>query len=108
MMQQLLVYFKIHSVSDLAWLALGIFAQLMFTFRFVIQWLVSEKQKRSVVPTAFWWFSLAGGVLLLAYGIQRGEPIIILGQALGLVVYIRNLMLVHQGKKTDLPTESKE
>lgn len=104
-MSDLLAYFKIHSTSDLVWLGLGVIAQLMFSLRFIIQWLVSEKAKRSVMPTAFWWFSLIGGLMLLAYGVHRGEPIIILGQGLGIIVYIRNLMLVHQGRKTDLPTE---
>ncbi|KAA3519371.1 lipid A biosynthesis protein [Agrobacterium vitis] len=106
-MNDLLAYFKIHDTNDLIWLALGVIAQLMFSLRFIIQWLVSEKQKRSVIPAAFWWFSVIGGIMLLAYGIHRGEPIIMLGQGLGIIVYIRNLMLLHQGRKTDLPSESK-
>ncbi|ACM36275.1 MULTISPECIES: lipid-A-disaccharide synthase N-terminal domain-containing protein [Rhizobium/Agrobacterium group] len=106
-MNDLLAYFKIHDTADLIWLGLGVLAQLMFSLRFIIQWLVSEKQKRSVIPAAFWWFSVIGGIMLLAYGIHRGEPIIMLGQGLGIIVYIRNLMLLHQGRKTDLPSESK-
>ncbi|MBB4007645.1 lipid-A-disaccharide synthase N-terminal domain-containing protein [Allorhizobium taibaishanense] len=106
-MNDLLAYFKIHDTADLIWLGLGVVAQLMFSLRFIIQWLVSEKQKRSVIPAAFWWFSVIGGIMLLAYGIHRGEPIIMLGQGLGIVVYIRNLMLLHQGRKTDLPSETK-
>ena len=106
-MNDLLAYFKIHDTADLIWLGLGVVAQLMFSLRFIIQWLVSEKQKRSVIPAAFWWFSVIGGIMLLAYGIPRGEPIIMLGQGLGIVVYIRNLMLLHQGRKTDLPSETK-
>ncbi|NBB50151.1 lipid A biosynthesis protein [Rhizobium sp. CRIBSB] len=105
-MNDLLAYFKIESMADLLWLGLGLVAQLMFSLRFIIQWFVSEKEKRSVIPTAFWWFSLVGGTLLLTYGIHRGEPVIILGQALGIVVYARNLMLLHQGRRTDLPVQA--
>ncbi|MBB4954219.1 lipid-A-disaccharide synthase-like uncharacterized protein [Agrobacterium vitis] len=105
-MNDILAYLNINSFGDFMWLALGLVAQLMFSLRFIIQWLVSEKEKRSVIPAAFWWFSVIGGIMLLAYGIHRGEPVIILGQALGIVVYIRNLMLLHQGRKTDLPSES--
>jgi len=105
-MNELLAYFKIDSMTDLLWLGLGLVAQLMFSLRFIIQWLVSEKEKKSVIPTAFWWFSLFGGTMLLAYGIHRGEPVIILGQALGIVVYARNLMLVHHGRRSDLPVQA--
>lgn len=100
-MSDLLAYFKINSTTDLAWLLIGVFAQLMFSLRFIIQWLSSERERRSVVPTAFWWFSLFGGVTLLAYGLHRGEPVIILGQLFGIIIYIRNLMMIHQAKKAD-------
>ncbi len=96
MMQQLLDYFRIESTADLIWLMVGLFAQLMFSMRFIIQWISSERQKKSVVPTAFWWFSLFGGILLLAYGIRRGEPVIILGQSLGIFIYLRNLWFIHR------------
>lgn len=105
-MNELLAYFKITSTTDLIWLALGLIAQLIFSLRFIIQWLVSEKEKRSVIPTAFWWISIVGSVMLLAYGIHRRDPIIILGQALGMVVYGRNLMLLYQGQKTDMPPKA--
>lgn len=105
-MSELLAYFKIDSLTDLLWLGLGLVAQLMFSLRFIIQWLASEKEKRSVIPTAFWWFSLFGGVLLLAYGIHRGEPVIILGQSLGIVVYARNLMLLHHDRRADLAVQA--
>ena len=95
MMEALLRWMDVHSTLDLIWLSVGLVAQLMFSARFLVQWITSERQKKSVVPTAFWWFSLVGGALLLAYGIQRGEPVIILGQAFGLVVYARNLWLIH-------------
>ncbi len=76
------------------WLAFGIVAQLLFTARFVIQWLASEKAGKSVMPLAFWFFSMAGGLMTLVYGFVRREPVIIIGQSFGLVVYIRNLMLI--------------
>lgn len=76
------------------WILLGFLAQGMFTMRFVVQWLASERAKRSVVPVAFWFFSLGGGALLLIYAIQRQDPVFIAGQGLGLFIYIRNLWLI--------------
>jgi lipid-A-disaccharide synthase-like uncharacterized protein len=77
-----------------AWILLGFVAQAMFTMRFVVQWIASERAKRSVVPVAFWFFSLGGGTLLLVYAIQRQDPVFIAGQGLGLIIYIRNLWLI--------------
>lgn len=77
-----------------AWVLLGFVAQGMFTMRFVVQWIASERAKRSVVPIAFWFFSLGGGFLLLIYAIQRQDPVFIAGQGLGLIIYIRNLWLI--------------
>lgn len=95
MMQWLLDYFRIDNTYDLVWLGIGMVAQLMFSMRFIIQWITSERHRKSVVPTAFWWFSLFGGLLLLAYGIQRGEPVILLGQSIGIVIYLRNLWFIY-------------
>lgn len=81
------------------WIVLGFVAQACFTMRFVVQWLASEKARRSVMPVAFWFFSLGGGTLLLIYAIQRKDPVFIAGQALGLVVYIRNLWLIASERK---------
>jgi lipid-A-disaccharide synthase-like uncharacterized protein len=80
------------------WLIFGVAAQLLFTARFVVQWLVSEKLGKSVVPVAFWFLSMGGGLMLLVYGIVRREPIIILGQGLAVFIYLRNLMLIFRGK----------
>ncbi len=77
-----------------AWVLLGFLAQGMFTMRFVVQWIASERAKRSVVPIAFWFFSLGGGFLLFIYAISRRDPVFIAGQGLGLFVYIRNLWLI--------------
>ena len=76
------------------WLGIGFLGQALFSMRFLIQWLASERVRQSVIPQAFWWFSLAGGVTLLAYALWRGDPVFVLGQSLGLVVYVRNLMLI--------------
>ena len=81
------------------WLALGLLGQVMFSARFLIQWVASERRKASIVPTAFWWFSIGGGLCLLAYAIHRADPVFILGQSAGLVVYPRNLMLLRRQKK---------
>lgn len=76
------------------WLAFGLIAQLLFTARFLVQWISSERAGKSVVPMAFWFFSMGGGAMTLVYGIAKREPIIILGQALATVIYIRNIMLI--------------
>jgi lipid-A-disaccharide synthase-like uncharacterized protein len=76
------------------WLAFGLIAQLLFTARFLVQWISSERAGQSVVPMAFWFFSMGGGVMTLIYGIAKREPIIILGQALATIIYIRNIMLI--------------
>lgn len=76
------------------WVLLGIAAQAMFTLRFVVQWVASERAGHSVVPLAFWLFSIGGGVLLLAYALYRRDPVFIAGQAFGVLVYVRNLQFV--------------
>jgi lipid-A-disaccharide synthase-like uncharacterized protein len=81
------------------WFIIGFLGQGLFTARFVIQWLVSEQNQKSVVPEVFWWLSLLGGIALLSYAISRHDPVIILGQLMGLVVYLRNLMLTSRQKK---------
>lgn len=77
------------------WIGIGLLGQLLFTSRFLVQWIVSEQRRESVIPVAFWWFSLAGGVTLLSYAVWRQDPVFILGQATGLIVYARNLALIH-------------
>jgi|GEM_PF-358231 len=80
------------------WVKIGFLGQAAFTARFLVQWIASEKKKASVVPVAFWWLSIVGGVILLSYAIHRRDPVIIVGQATGLVVYVRNLMLVQRAR----------
>ena len=76
------------------WILVGLLGQLFFTSRFLVQWIASERAGRSIVPQVFWLFSLAGGVLLLVYALWRRDPVFIAGQSAGLVVYLRNLMLI--------------
>jgi lipid-A-disaccharide synthase-like uncharacterized protein len=86
------------------WLAFGLGAQLMFAARFLVQWIASERAGRSVVPMAFWFFSVAGGLLTLVYGIVKREPIIIIGQLLSNVIYVRNIMLIWKTKASGSQT----
>lgn len=85
--------------AQTVWIGIGFLGQALFSARFIIQWLASERLGRSVVPLAFWWFSLAGGATLLSYALWRGDPVFVLGQGLGLVVYLRNLMLIRQHRR---------
>lgn len=89
-----------HMLSHMSiWVKIGFLGQAVFTARFVVQWVASEKKRDSVMPVAFWWLSLSGGLILLSYAIHRKDPVIILGQAMGLVVYVRNLMLVAKAQR---------
>jgi lipid-A-disaccharide synthase-like uncharacterized protein len=85
------------------WLAVGFAGQLLFTSRFLVQWIASERRRQSIVPTAFWWLSLGGSALLLAYAIWRRDPVFILGQAFGFLVYTRNLILIARHHPAVLP-----
>ncbi|MCM8765661.1 MAG: lipid-A-disaccharide synthase N-terminal domain-containing protein [Candidatus Omnitrophica bacterium] len=78
------------------WLILGFVAQFCFFLRFFVQWMVSERKGKSVIPLAFWYLSLLGGALLLIYSLYRKDPVFILGQAMGLVIYTRNLILIRR------------
>lgn len=82
------------------WLIVGFTGQGLFTARFLVQWLASERERQVVVPSAFWWLSMLGGSALLSYAIARRDPVIILGQSMGLFVYARNLMLGTKKKET--------
>jgi lipid-A-disaccharide synthase-like uncharacterized protein len=76
------------------WLAFGLIAQLAFAARFLVQWIASERAGKSVVPLAFWFFSIGGGLLTLIYGLVKREPVIIIGQLASNIIYVRNLMLI--------------
>ena len=76
------------------WIAIGLAGQLLFSMRWLVQWVQSERRGRSITPRAFWYFSVAGGVTLLAYALHRRDPVFILGQGAGLFIYLRNLYLI--------------
>ena len=84
---------------DKTWLVVGLIGQGLFSARFFVQWLQSEKLKKSVIPAAFWYFSMAGGVTLLAYAIHRRDPVFIIGQGTGLFIYFRNLQFVWRDRR---------
>ncbi len=85
---------------DAVWILIGFFGQFFFMMRFVVQWLASEKAKKSVIPDLFWFFSIGGGAVLLIYALYRGDPVFIMGQALGLFIYFRNLYFVLRDRKS--------
>lgn len=87
------------TTTELFWLGIGFAAQAMFMMRFVIQWLASEKARRSVVPDAFWYWSLAGGFMLFVYAVYRMDPVFMLGQLSGLFIYARNLHFIRQNRR---------
>jgi lipid-A-disaccharide synthase-like uncharacterized protein len=80
--------------EDLLWLLVGFGGQALFMGRFVIQWFVSEREHRSVIPVSFWYFSILGALVLLVYAVHRRDPVFIAGQSLGVLIYLRNLHLI--------------
>ncbi len=84
---------------EIIWISIGFLGQAMFSMRFIIQWIVSERARESVVPLAFWYFSLLGGMTLLSYAIWRQDPVIIVGQLTGLFIYARNLKLIYKKRR---------
>lgn len=85
--------------GEFSWVVVGLFGQAMFSMRFLLQWISSERAHKSVMPVAFWYFSMAGGIILLSYAIYRRDPVFIIGQATGLLIYLRNLWLIHAEKR---------
>ncbi len=81
------------------WIGIGFFGQALFFGRWVVQWITSEKKAESQVPVSFWYMSLIGGLITLAYAIYRKDPVFIAGQGVGSVVYVRNLMLIRRGSQ---------
>ncbi|NBC96676.1 MAG: lipid A biosynthesis protein [Deinococcus-Thermus bacterium] len=95
----LLGWLGAQSWAEFWWVVAGLGGQLLFTARFLVQWLASERVGRSVVPLAFWYLSVAGGVILFAYAIYRRDPVFILGQSMGVFIYLRNLFLIHAERR---------
>jgi lipid-A-disaccharide synthase-like uncharacterized protein len=81
------------------WLCAGLTGQFLFSCRFVVQWLSSEMSGKSIVPIAFWYFSIAGSLILLSYAIHQADPVFIIGQSTGFIIYLRNLMLIHNERR---------
>jgi len=87
--------------TDTIWIATGFLGQGLFFGRWIVQWLASERSASSKVPISFWYLSLVGGLITLAYAIYRKDPVFIAGQSIGAVVYVRNLMLIYRPKQTN-------
>lgn len=98
-MQTLASWLGAHSRTELIWILTGLGGQFLFMMRFLVQWIVSEKAHRSVIPVAFWWLSIGGAAILLAYALWRRDPVFILGQSLGFLIYARNLWLIHAERR---------
>jgi len=101
-------YFNGMNSVDVIWLAIGLLGQTMFMMRFVVQWIHSERHQKSVIPVSFWYLSLVGGITVLAYGLHKAEPVIILGQLPGTFVYARNLVLIYREKRDVLAEVTEE
>jgi lipid-A-disaccharide synthase-like uncharacterized protein len=86
-------------MSGSAWLVVGFLGQLLFSMRFIIQWLATEQARKSIVPELFWYFSLAGGCTLLSYAIYKQDPVFITGQAAGLLIYLRNIYFIWRERR---------
>lgn len=99
--------FKITSWTSLVWVLVGLGGQIAFSGRILVQWIISEKRQASVVPVAFWWMSLGGGAALFAYFAWRQDAIAMLGQAPGVVIYLRNLRLIYR-KKSQMGEDTPE
>ena len=87
--------------EDLIWLIVGFGGQALFSMRFLIQWLSSERSGRSVVPVVFWHFSLWGGLTLFVYAVHKQDPVFMLGQGVGILIYLRNIWLIRRAPKPD-------
>ena len=90
-MQNILPWLEAHLN---AWVLIGLFCQCLFMMRFVYQWIASEKARKSVMPEAFWYFSLGGGLIVFAYAIHKQDIVFILGQGLGVFIYLRNIWFI--------------
>lgn len=82
------------------WTLIGLFGQGLFMMRFVVQWIASERAKQSVVPEIFWYFSLAGGLIVFIYAVHREDLVFILGQGLGVFIYLRNIYFIYKRKRS--------
>jgi len=89
---------------DRAWLAFGLLGQIVFGMRFIVQWIASERKRESHIPLVFWYLSIVGGIITTAYAIHKRDAVFIIGQGAGLVIYVRNLMLIYRAQRTTTTT----
>lgn len=99
MKETILEILHVESPTEAIWVAIGLAGQLMFSARFIVQWITSERAKKSVIPMAFWYLSIGGGLILLSYAIYRRDPVFILGQSMGLSIYLRNIFLIRAERR---------
>lgn len=102
MLAKLTAWWAALSPAEVMWLTVGLTGQVMFSARWLIQWFITEKSRRSTMPETFWYLSLLGGLLVFAYGIHKMDPVILLGQ-FGIIIYARNLFFIRQEKQTSEP-----
>ncbi|MCC7254240.1 lipid-A-disaccharide synthase N-terminal domain-containing protein [Hyphomicrobium sp.] len=102
MLAKLTAWWAALSPAEVLWLSVGLTGQALFSARWLVQWLVTEKSRRSTMPDTFWYLSLLGGLLVLAYGLHRLDPVIILGQ-FGVMIYARNLFFIRREKQASAP-----
>jgi len=93
------------SLMERIWLCIGFGGQVIFGLRFIVQWIATERKKKSVIPLGFWYLSLAGSIILLAYAIHKADPVFILGFSLNMIIYLRNLYFIHFHKHEELTNE---
>jgi len=105
---KLALWWATTSTEELVWLGIGFSAQLMFSMRFIMQWIASEKARRSIVPEVFWYFSFVGGFMLFIYAVHRMDPVFMLGQGMGLIIYSRNIYFIRTHKKQHPELSSEE
>lgn len=94
-------WLNITSWVNLVWIGIGLFGQVVFSGRMLLQWITSERHRKSVIGESFWWFSLIGGVTLFSYFVWRQDPVAILGQASGIVIYARNIRLLRKSQRRE-------
>jgi lipid-A-disaccharide synthase-like uncharacterized protein len=99
MEETLFAWLNVNNRTEFWWVMFGLGGQLLFTARFLVQWIASERAGRSTIPILFWYFSLGGGLTLFAYAVHRGDPVFILGQSLGVFIYLRNLWLIYAERR---------
>jgi lipid-A-disaccharide synthase-like uncharacterized protein len=99
MEETVFAWLNVNNRTEFWWVVFGLGGQLLFTARFLVQWIASERVGRSTIPILFWYFSLGGGLVLFTYAVHRGDPVFILGQSLGVFIYLRNLWLIYAERR---------